>query len=1043
MILVYFFGVQAFAWVSKQCVQLWNADVDVPGDKRPLLQKLALDEAYEWQKEVFTKPPTRRRNPEVVLKPKQDARSQETIKQVKKAFMQELKAMYKKQAKEVKYERRKARALSRGEPVPSEADISSEGSEDDRSEDRESLSSRDIGDEEHHPTATRGKKSAANNRAPASTSGTASLGNSLHEDDEHTTNATTAKATSRSSRGKPANGTANSKSTVEPVSPPQASSGGRWPSRHKPATATSKSNPASVNSSLIQEEEAEVAPTKAQRGRAKSSRAEEMEEDEDSMEEDEELEEEEEEEEDDDDAQLMSLPQASGADELAGLDLSSAIQRGKFILRARRAETPPPKKRKYTRRIPLSSTSPRRSSSKSGNVHDDDMGDEEEEDEKNTSKASHNHRMLSNSRNSYGTKSRRNLTSSTNALHSSSSSFVSKQTNAKDSSSSSTTTMLVDGNDHLANSLDPDELESLRLSNTIAARRILRRSGHLGSASDDTLLSLPLPTRTRNKSAPASKPDSNPPELAQSPHANNTSPEQEAKQAENDEPPSSPHSASGSPQSGATTNGTNAMMQHSANQSSSAKKSGRGKYIRKGKRDAPSSDIPEVICSACALARPSLSRQPLGLFMFYMLEDQAASQKLGLPRYACTAPHCSLKFYTDYELKSHVATHFSQVSKIYAAPPSKKPKLAEDDDQEGQEAPREQGEPMMADQGMDVDGPKLVFCNFAGCTEEDGFESVDALNGHVEKVHCGGLSSQLCSRCGSRPIFSNSIQQAPPRVGRYAGRSNASVATTCTHGKGRKLPFEPLHGLSAPSVLTLPLLNLSFQPPPMMVGSPPPPNMPGHANGTVVVTSPSSSRATPNHLPSSGASSPTKTSSFNPQASRIPLNPGTADMEDDANANNEDDASKPKRSTRLRRVSAAAAMSQAYATATAAISRDSSRERKQTGTTTSASSPGSSGASRVAPTPPSSAPPAGPQGFANPSYAASAASNSAKQKPTIIPSKTTKRALFSSPSPGVPTRVVPTAPPPAPEKPLDGAIPSSSEMGALLNLISLCSTMDE
>lgn len=695
MLLVYFFGAHVFAWVSKKCVQLWNADVDVPDEKRPLLQKFALQEAYEWQKDVFTKPPTRRRNPEPV-KPKYDPKQKEVVLADKKALLEALKVMYKQQAKEIKLEKRKARALARGEPLPDDFEVSSDDDDE-----------------------TASNKSGLR----ASTPTIAKEGNAteIGEEEESNDDSRSVASSNKSKSNKPS-------SSRNTPSAPSTKNG----AKHTSSSSSSNSADHELKTTLNDSKDAQNAENEE-------------------MEAEDTREDEEDEEEDEDEISGSVSGSASGAvDDLTDIDLSSAIQRGKFILRARRNETLPPKKRKYTRRAPLSSSASHdretskndHKSSKNEISSPDDSAGRKKKGA--TSSASQSTSTSTTAAKSPSLRSSQRLQKDSGGPLSPSkdagTNFVSsssqKHTNASESASSNN--MLVD-----------DEVEALKLANTIASRRKLRRS----TGNDEDLVSLPLsrPKHTKDASSAANNIDGDSSSGFKSSHSMNsvgssskasgsghhasnayksstsividdeegdTASSKGGKSGGNssdsksasDRPSSSqtgltsslgsnstqPNSSSSSHAQGASANNNSGVGTNgTASASNSAKKTGRGKYIRKGKRGAAAtasaadsaqnpisadSASEQPLCASCALAKPNYTRNSLGVFMFYMLEDHVMSKRKNEPRYRCTVPRCNLRYFTEFELKMHTRTHFDHLQGVFAEPPMKRVKYSEQEE---------------------------------------------------------------------------------------------------------------------------------------------------------------------------------------------------------------------------------------------------------------------------------------------------------------------------------------------------------------------------
>lgn len=858
MILVYFFGAHAFAWVAKKSVQLWNADVDVPGEKRPLLQRLALEEAYAWQKDVLTKPPTRRRNPEPV-KPKQDAKSQDTLKNERLQLLTALKTVYKQQTKEAKKEKLKARAAARGEELPDDFSVSSEDDDDNSS-----------------------RKSA---------------GKEPEEDDENLSDeAQSIASSSKSKSSKLSSAKSSHKGTA--TTPKSAE-------KHKKATPALQSPPVVETPITVPSESDESSESEGEK--------------------DDQGDEDEEGSSENEPSSVPDVPDL-GADELTEIDLSSAIQRGKFILRARRTESMPPKKRKYTRRVPLASSSGASHAASNGG----DASDEEGAAVESRSSAKKPKKPL-------------HKPSSKSSSHASPTAHHPQRASARLASTDTSSTMAAkeredsylssnkgrdrsDGrdSDHSSKILsaealtEQDELEALKLANTIASRRKLRRSGHHASHEEE-VLSLPLPTRQRAK--PGTKEASNSPDgsisqpSSSSPQPNPANDPITVDLSEDGEPEviatvKAPLKPASSTNSAPVAPGPNAVPSPAfavpSTLSANAKKTGRGKYVRKGKRDANADAAPEPLCASCIMARPNSTRHSLGMYMFYMLEDHIASQRQHAPRYRCLSHRCGQTFYTESELKQHLKTHFERLQKLFTEPPTKKKKISEDEEtepsptgksstesasqtksnavepssssgeaKEGEkeksegstnsmdvdthpstenghtkEKEKEAEEESSADEDdkMEIDESSLQTngnahsgsaqpgsvikevtyyqCDFEGCTtttgdEEDGafFPSLSSLQAHITKVHCGGITHRNCSRCNSKNVYS--LAPVTTIAGRAARAKNAaSVSSHYVHGRGRTLPFEPLQGIAPPNMISLPLQNLSYQPPPAPVASP-------------------------------------------------------------------------------------------------------------------------------------------------------------------------------------------------------------------------------
>lgn len=858
MILVYFFGAHAFAWVAKKSVQVWNADVDVPGDKRPLLQRLALEEAYAWQKEVLTKPPTRRRNPEPV-KPKQDAKSQDTLKNERIQLLASLKVMYKQQTKDAKLEKLKARAAARGEELPEDFSVSSEDDDD-----------------------TASRKSA---------------GREAEDDDE--TSHDDARSIASSSKSKSSKLSSAKSSSKGAAATPKSAE------KQKKANTAVQSPPAAETPITVQSDESESSGSEDDEDKAEQG------------------------DEDDEDASAEepSMPDAPdlGADELTEIDLSSAIQRGKFILRARRTESMPPKKRKYTRRVPLAS--PGSASHTSASNHAGDASEEEGAHESRSSKKS--------KKSSHKTPTKPSHTSSSHPQRASArlaSNEASNSAQAAKEREDSYLSPAARDRDHSSKNAssevnpEQDELEALKLANTIASRRKLRRSGHQ-AAQEDEVLSLPLPTRQRAKpgtkegGASATNSDGQPSSSSPQPAPSSVlittvdlSEEGESEPVVSIRPNIvAPSTSSSAPSAHIVAPAPSFAVPNAI--SANAKKTGRGKYVRKGKRDSNSDSPPEPLCAACAMARPNSTRHSLGLYMFYMLEDHIASQRNRTPRYRCVSHRCGKTFYTEAELKEHLKTHFERIQKLFSEPPTKKRKVTEESENEantsessgnrndknaatsktnktsnseeaqasadGKEselsnfegaasssmdvdrsspdtssdgvegnASQKKKEEEVAPEGsgaMEVDAapsqvngssserqPSQAFlkeliyyqCDFGGCTtttddEEDGafFASLPELHAHITKVHCGGITHRACSRCGTKDVYS--LAPVTTIAGRAARAKNAaSVSSHYVNGRGRTLPFDPMQGIAPPNMISLPLQNLSYQPTPAPSQSP-------------------------------------------------------------------------------------------------------------------------------------------------------------------------------------------------------------------------------
>jgi hypothetical protein len=701
------------------------------------------------------------------------------------------------------------------------------------------------------------------------------------------------------------------------------------------------------------------------------------------------------------DGASSTAPDSGAIDELTEIDLTSAIQRGKFILRARRNETPPPKKRKYTRRTAASPsggtqpsfTSPTHSSRSADVNSTNDEGGSGEEESDRTGKKRLN-------------RSNRALTRSSQRIpRESTSPVVSKEPD------------LVFSKNTVSS--EQDELEALKLTNTIAARRKLRRSG-LHSVQDDELLSLPLPTRTRTKSTPKD-----------SFHIETVSASPESMIAPSAEP-----SASVTPFSGNTTGHT-----------VQPKKTGRGKYIRKGKRESPAPDPPcDALCASCALARPNSTRHSLGWFMFYMLEDLSTSLRLQQPQYNCSFSGCHTAFYTELELKAHIQTHYSRVEQLYALPPMKKRKEEEvDEEADGPEPsdfappnpaqmelsrgshPQQNGIHMDEDSSqqanssapqwaMDVASaskaePKEVTfyeCTYPDCNDGEGepnwFDSENALQVHVEKAHCGGLGHRLCTRCGLKPVYYGAAPVQPVRAGRYTKHS-ASPATNCVFGRGRKLPFEPLQGLSDPNMIPLPMMNLSYHPPtPAAIPSPPPIAIPLAAMSAAMHISPP-------HSTNNGFGTV--------------HNPSHHLQDENDDNRGDDDTDRPKRSTRIRRSSAAASQASSY------ISSPYGTTAKHMRAAATASS--------IAPAP-APTEPAPVRVAKHTSVPTTAANPPRKVSKKVAPSAPTNKTTQMPPPSSLPSTTR-NQPPRATHPETEPIAPS--DMNAFLDLINLCSSIVE
>lgn len=1162
MLLVYFFGVHAFAWVAKKSVMLWNEDVDVPGDKRPLLQRLALEEAYTWQKDALTKPPTRRRNPETV-KPKHDSKAQETLKAERLNLLTALKSMYKQQVKEAKLEKAKARAAARGEELPEDYSVSSD-------------------DEDE----TASRKSA---------------GKDVDEEDELSNDDAQSIASSVKSKSSKQS---SAKSSVKGnYSTPKAVD------KSKKANSALQSPSAAETPNTAQSEEDEDSGSDGEKGDHEGD------EDEQSS---------------DIDPSIPDVPDL-GADELTEIDLSSAIQRGKFILRASKNESLPPKKRKYTRRVPLNasgSSSHHNSSTHHQSSNGGDASDEEGHDTRSSKKSKKSHHKTP-TKSTQASSSHIPQRSSARLANSES---VNVSSSAKDreelsssavrdrDGSSKSGSILADG----ATTTEQDELEALKLANTIAARRKLRRSGHQASQ-DEEVLSLPLPTRQRAKPGSkeagnaANNSDGQPTSSSPQPNAS-TSPvttidlsEEGETEATSIQRPIDRAQNSGSATGHVTLSANNTATNGSTN--ANPKKTGRGKYIRKGKRDANSDSLPEPLCAACATARPNSTRHSLGLFMFYMLEDHIASQRSGTPRYHCLSHRCGQSFYTEGELKQHLRTHFERIQKLFTEPPTKKRKVAEESDSRPNAADSNHNhsnkvvEDSHSDQNtavsgsssseaakkdentsaaenvnsgdtgasMDVDADDLdnknesqskdkvdgditkedgenmdvdhvsgsveqdvapsassslekVYkevtyyqCDYEGCTtttdeEEDGafFSSLSELHAHVTKVHCGGITQRPCSRCGTKNVYA--LAPVTTIAGRAArAKNSASVSSHYAHGRGRMLPFEPLQGIAPPNMISLPLQNLSYQPPPTASPSPAVLAVPhfataAHAHAASlaqqqmhlplglmdphlvamgnVQMAPTLSAATPHFTPQQLATIQSGHPIANGHAVNLPqplqqtqqrqamplslmnvasvdkASSNASDAASAAGADDNDSSDRPKRSTRIRRSSAAAQQMQAtqllsspyghlsskQARAAAQEAREAARAAKAMGSHPShhsnaanhlgaaasfASAVGSSAPHHVATGKHASpAAAAAPTAQAPPKKKKGSIYSVSSPMPSALP---TPAAAASQAQPTAATRNHPTKT----ETQAPAAGEGGTDMGALLDLINLCSSIVE
>lgn len=1135
MILVYFFGAHAFAWVAKKSVQVWNADVDVPGDKRPLLQRLALEEAYAWQKEVLTKPPTRRRNPEPV-KPKQDSKSQDTLKNERIQLLTSLKAMYKQQTKDAKLEKLKARAAARGEELPEDFSVSSEEDDDTASRKSAGRDADDDDDENSHDDARSIASSSKSKSSKVSSAKSSSKG---------------AAATPKSAEKlKKANSAVQSPSAAE--------------------------SPITVQSEESDNSESEDDDDKAQQG-------------------------------DDDDeegsAEEPSAPDVPdlGADELTEIDLSSAIQRGKFILRARRTESMPPKKRKYTRRVPLAS--PGSTSHNSASNHAGDASEEEGAHESRSSKKS--------KKSAHKTPTKPSHASSSHPQRASARLASTEATNSAQAAKDREDSYLASASrdrDHPAKNAssevnpEQDELEALKLANTIASRRKLRRSGHQATQEDE-VLSLPLPTRQRAKhgtkegGSSATHSDGQPSSSSPQPAPSSVlvTVDLSAEEAES-EPVVSVRPNMAAPSSASTASSAQIVAPAPSFAvpnaiGANAKKTGRGKYVRKGKRDSNSDSPPEPLCASCAMARPNNSRHSLGLYMFYMLEDHIASQRNRTPRYRCVSHRCGQTFYTEAELKEHLKTHFERIQKLFSEPPTKKRKVTEEDESEANnsESNRNHSDKVAttsksskpttsedaqsstemkesehlpsegnASSSMDVDHPdpesspeeadgsavdketapegsglmdvdsahsrnngahsdrepsqailkEVIYyqCDFGGCTtstddEEDGafFASLPELNAHITKVHCGGITHRACSRCGTKDVYS--LAPVTTIAGRAARAKNAaSVSSHYVNGRGRMLPFDPMQGIAPPNMISLPLQNLSYQPTPAPSQSPI-----GVLAAPQFVTAASAHAHMANlaqqqmHLPMGVvdpmmAPIPTNLSRITPhfapqpmaamQAGHIlpnghglmqaqqaaqaqpfalmgaPLGEKPMSSSLGGNAADADDSEsgdRPKRSTRIRRSSAAAQQMAATQHLTSPYGHLSSKQAR-------AAAQEAREAVRAAKAMTASPTTLGGHGFGGNSFAGTAAVAHPPPAPAKhaspaanVPPKKKKGSIYSvSSPPPTTTAPIPARPPPATTPrgknetvgPATAAATAAAaaggaEMGALLDLINLCSSIVE
>lgn len=283
----------------------------------------------------------------------------------------------------------------------------------------------------------------------------------------------------------------------------------------------------------------------------------------------------------------------------------------------------------------------------------------------------------------------------------------------------------------------------------------------------------------------------------------------------------------------------------------------------------------------------------------------------------------------------------------------------------------------------------LFECSYPICSDEDGepktFETKTALQDHIDKVHCGNLSHRLCTRCGLKPVYFGTVPVQPIRGGRYS-RNTASPATNCVYGKGRKLPFEPLQGLSEPNMIPLPLQNLSHEPPmsKTTLVHPASVHMPVHHSAAL--------HSPPQSQPNNNLHQPTQHLS--------PRNSFADEGED--RTETLEDFDRPKRSTRIRRSSAAASQASSYISSPYGLSAKQAR------------------------------------------LAATQTSTSAKQTAPAHHTASTQRKSKKGLAKPTATRGAQPIPPPIaaiPPKAQADLDPSPSDMNAFLDLINLCTSI--